>query len=201
MKVVEDTLNYYNKNAREFADGTVNVNFTEIQDLFLKYVPEGGKILDFGCGSGRDTKYFLNKGYNVDAIDGSDELCKIACNYTGISVKKMKFEELDCIGVYDGIWACASILHVANKELPAILRKMTDAIKNGGVIYTSFKYGEFEGYRNGRYFTYHTEESFRKIIEDIPKLAIERLWISDDVRTERREEQWLNLILRKQTTD
>lgn len=201
MKVVADTLNYYNKNAREFADGTVNVNFTEIQDMFLTYVPERGKILDFGCGSGRDTKYFLNKGYNVDAIDGSEELCKIAGNYTGISVKRMRFEELDCIGVYDGIWACASILHVENKELPTILRKMTDAVKNGGVIYTSFKYGEFEGYRNGRYFTYHTEESFKKIIEDIPKLVIERSWVSADVRAERGEEQWLNLILRKQTTD
>lgn len=201
MKVVEDTLNYYNKNAREFADGTVNVNFTEIQDLFLEYVPEGGIILDFGCGSGRDTKYFLNKGCIVDAIDGSDELCKIASNYTGISVKKMKFEDLDCIGVYDGIWACASILHVANKELPTILRKMTAAVKNGGVIYTSFKYGEFEGYRNGRYFTYHTEESFKKIIEDIPELVIENLCVSDDVRAERGEEQWLNLILRKQKID
>ncbi|MDE5867030.1 MAG: SAM-dependent methyltransferase, partial [Lachnospiraceae bacterium] len=68
-------------------------------------------------------------------------------------------------------------------------------------IYTSFKYGEFEGYRNGRYFTYQTEESFRKIIEDIPELAIERLWVSDDVRAERGEEQWLNLILIKQATD
>lgn len=201
MEIVEDTLNYYNKNARKFTDGTVNVNFTEIQDLFLAYVPVGGKILDYGCGSGRDTKYFLNKGYNVDAIDGSEELCKIAGNYTGISVKKMMFEELDCIEVYDGIWACASILHVANKKLPTILRKMTDAVKNGGVMYTSFKYGEFEGYRNGRYFTYHTKESFRKIIEDIPGLTIEKMWVSDDVRAERGEEQWLNLILRKQTTD
>lgn len=201
MKTVEDTLNYYNENAREFTYGTVNVNFTEIQDLFLAYMPEGGKILDFGCGSGRDTKYFLNKGYGVDAIDGSDELCKIASEYTGISVKKMKFEELDCIGVYDGIWACASILHVTNNELPTILRKMTDAVKNGGVIYASFKYGEFEGYRNGRYFTYHTEESFKKIIEGIPALVIERLWASDDVRAERGEEQWLNLILRKPATD
>lgn len=201
MKIVEDTLNYYNENAREFADGTVNVNFKYIQDLFLAYVSEGGMILDFGCGSGRDTKYFLNKGYSVDAIDGSDELCKIAGNYTGISVKRMKFEELDCIGVYDGIWACASILHAANTELPAIVRKMAAAVKNGGVIYTSFKYGEFEGYRNGRYFTCHTEESFKKIIKDIPELDIEKLWVSDDVRAGRGEEQWLNLILRKQVTD
>lgn len=200
-KISESTLNYYNKNAREFVAGTVNVHFTEMQDLFLEYVPEGGTILDFGCGSGRDTKYFLNRGYRVDATDGSEELCRMAGKYTGIPVKRMLFEELDCRDVYDGIWACASILHIANKELPAILRKMTDAVKSGGVIYTSFKYGDFEGNRNGRYFTHHTEESFQRIIEDISELVIEKLWITDDVRAERGEEQWLNLILRKQTAN
>lgn len=195
---VEGTLNYYNKNAGAFAAGTVNVRFTEMQDLFLEYVPEGGKILDFGCGSGRDTKYFLSRGYRVDAADGSEELCKIAGDYTGIAVKRMLFEELDCINVYDGIWACASILHVESKELPGILRKMTDAVKSGGVIYASFKYGDFEGIRNGRYFTCLTEESFQRVMEDIPELVIERLWITDDARAERGKEQWLNLILRKQ---
>lgn len=198
-KPEEVTLNYYNENAGEFAAGTVNVCFTEIQDLFLKYVPEGGKILDFGCGSGRDTKYFLSRGYRVDAADGSEEMCKIAGEYTGIAVKRMLFEELDCTNVYDGIWACASILHVVSKELPDILRKMADAVKSGGVIYASFKYGDFEGIRNGRYFTYLTEESFKRVIEGIPELVIERLWITDDVRAERGEEQWLNLILSRQT--
>lgn len=80
----KNTLDYYNSKAKDFVSATVDVVFTEIQDIFLEYIPAGGKILDFGCGSGRDTKYFLSKGFGVDAIDGSEELCKIASEYTGI---------------------------------------------------------------------------------------------------------------------
>ena len=110
----------------------------------------------------------------------------------------MLFEELDVVEKYDGIWACASILHVEKKKLPDIIKKMTTATKNGGVIYISFKYGDFEGEKNGRYFTYLTEESFEEIIKAIPELTIEKLWISSDVRIERGKEQWLNIMLRKQ---
>ena len=169
-----------------------------MQDTFLDYFPAGGKILDFGCGSGRDTKYFLSKGYEVDAIDGSEELCKIASEYTGIKVKQMLFEELDGIETYDGIWACASILHVEKKQLPEIIKKIAIATKKGGIVYTSFKYGDFEGIRNGRFFTYLTEESFGEILRNVPELVIEKLWISADVRAERGEERWLNIVLRKQ---
>lgn len=153
------------KNAEAFAAGTVNICFRAIQDLFLEYVPQGGRILDFGCGSGRDTKYFLGRGYRVDAVDGSGELCRIVGAYTGIPVEQMKFHELDRVGAHDGIWACASILHVAKRELPDVLRKMADAAKDGGILYASFKYGEFEGVRDGRYFTCFTEEGFRRVAE------------------------------------
>ena len=198
MKKVDDTLNYYNSKAKEFVSGTVDVAFTEIQDLFIEYIPAGGKILDFGCGSGRDTKYFISKGYDVDATDGSEELCKIASEYTGIKVKQMLFAELDEIELYDGVWACASILHVEKKQLPEIMKKIAIATKKGGIVYTSFKYGDFEGIRNGRFFTYLTEESFEELLRKVPELAIEKLWISADVRAERGEERWLNIVLRKQ---
>lgn len=194
----KNTLDYYNSNAKDFVAGTVEVVFTEMQDIFLEYIPTGGKILDFGCGSGRDTKYFISKGYDVDAIDGSKELCKIASEYTGIQVKQMLFEELDEIEAYDGVWACASILHVEKKQLPEIIKKIAIATKKGGVVYTSFKYGEFEGIRNGRFFTYLTEECFEELLRKVPELAIEKLWISADVRAERGEERWLNIVLRKQ---
>ncbi len=193
----QETLQYYNNKAQEFVSGTVDVEFTETQDMFLKYIPAGGKILDFGCGSGRDTKYFLSRGYRVSAIDGSEELCKIASEYTGVQVKQMLFEELNAFSEYDGIWACASILHTAKKNLPDILKKMSDATKLNGVVYASFKYGDFEGVRNGRFFTYLTEESFGEMLKIIPELAIEKVWISSDVRANRHDERWLNLILRK----
>ena len=177
MNIHQHTLDYYNAKATEFVSGTINVDFTEIQDAFLELVPKGGNILDFGCGSGRDTKYFLSKGYEVDAIDGSEEICKIASEYTGISVKQMLFEELDVCEKYDGIWACASILHVEKNALPSILRRMQTAIKQGGIIYTSFKYGNFEGVKNGRFFTYLMEESLIEILKEIPELIIEKIWI------------------------
>lgn len=82
------TLDYYNQNAQSFATGTVSVDFHETQDRFLKLLDKGILVLDFGCGSGRDTKYFLEHGIHVEAIDGSEELCRIASDYAGIPVNR-----------------------------------------------------------------------------------------------------------------
>ena len=141
------TINYYNLNAKKFIENTQNADMHLTQDKFLQLLPESASILDFGCGSGRDTKYFLEKGYQVVATDGSAELCRLASSFTGIKVKEMLFQELDEIGVYDGIWACSSILHLPKQELLPVIRKMCIALKDNGVIYTSFKYSNFEGER------------------------------------------------------
>ena len=194
---MDKTIEYYNQNADMYAQGTRLVDFTIVQERFRKMLPVGSRILDFGCGSGRDTKYFLEKGYQVAATDGSAELCRLAGSFTGIKVKEMLFQELDEIGVYDGIWACSSILHLPKQELLPVIRKMCDALKDNGVIYTSFKYSNFEGERNGRYFTDFTEDTFDKFIKVIQELTIEEEWITSDVRPGRGEEKWLNLILRK----
>ena len=194
---MDKTIEYYNQNADMFAQGTRLVDFTVVQEQFTKMLPVGSRILDFGCGSGRDTKYFLEKGYRVEATDGSSELCKLASAFTGIEVKEMLFQDLDASGKYEGIWAGSSILHLSKKELLPVIRKMCDALKDNGVIYTSFKYGDFEGERNGRYFTDFTEDTFDKFIKVIQELTIEEEWITSDVRPGRGEEKWLNLILRK----
>lgn len=194
---MDNTLNYYNQNASQFVQGTLSVDFKQTQDKFIGKLDDGAYILDFGCGSGRDTKYFLENGYKVDATDGSKELCKIASDYTGIVVKNMLFEELEENQIYDGIWACSSILHLSKTALLDVLRRMSDALKQNGIIYTSFKYGDFEGERNGRYFTDFTIEAFVEYLQKIPELKIEEDWITDDVRPGRSDEKWLNLILRK----
>ena len=137
------------------------------------------------------------EGFEVVATDGSEELCKSASEYTGIAVKQMLFQELDEIDRYDGIWACSSILHLPKNELLSVIRKMCVALKESGIIYTSFKYGTFEGERNGRFFTDFTIETFEDFIKDIRNISIEDYWITGDVRPGREEEQWLNLILRK----
>ena len=191
------TLGYYNNHANEFYKSTVNVEFTTMQERFLTKLEKGSYILDFGCGSGRDTKYFLEQGYKVDAIDGSEELCKLAGEYTGMKVKHMYFQELSELEVYDGIWACSSILHLPVEELSEVMKKMVTALKKQGIIYTSFKYGIFSGERNGRYFTDMTEETFAELLKGIENLEIEEQWTTSDVRPGRGEEKWLNLILRK----
>lgn len=192
-----NTIDYYNKNVQSFIDGTVSVDFTRIQSIFLELLPKDARVLDFGCGSGRDTKFFLDCGYQVDAIDGSMELCRAASEYTGIHVKQMLFQELTEVEKYEGIWACASILHVKKAELPDIIRKMSLATKENGIIYVSFKYGDYEGERNGRYFTDMTEISMKELLAAFPELVVEKQWVTDDVRDGRGDERWLNMILRK----
>ena len=196
-KIMPDTISFYNENPIAFISQTVNADMTEPQNKFLSYIPMDSTILDFGCGSGRDTKAFLEKGYQVEAVDGSEELCKYASEYTGILVKHMYFQDLIETEKYDGIWACASILHLKKTELIGVFSKMAAALKTNGIIYTSFKYGTFEGERNDRYFTDMTEQSIEELLQEIPNLQIKEQWITKDVRPDRENEQWLNLILRK----
>ena len=195
--IMINTLNYYNQNASSFIENTISVPFTDTQDAFLSCLSARALILDFGCGSGRDTKYFLEHGYPVEAVDGSAELCKYASAYTGIPVKQMLFQDLNETNRYDGIWACSSILHLPKLELLSVMGKMTAALKRNGVIYTSFKYGTFEGERNGRYFTDMTEETFAELKRSLPELTTEKTWITSDARPGRGNEKWLNLILRR----
>lgn len=192
-----NTLGYYDNHADEFYKSTVNVEFATMQKHFLSKLKVGSHILDFGCGSGRDTKYFLEQGYSVEAIDGSAQLCKLASEYTGIEVKKIFFQELKEVNRYDGIWACSSILHLSITELADVMRRMEVALKENGIIYTSFKYGNFSGERNGRFFTDMTEETFAEFLKGIEHLEVEEQWTTSDVRPGRGEEKWLNLILRK----
>lgn len=197
MSSKEATLQFYKDHAQDFVKGTLSADMSEARQHFLQCLPESARILDFGCGSGRDTKAFLDLGYQVDACDGSEELCRIASEVTGIPVRHMFFQDLDETGVYDGIWACASILHLPKEELAAVLRKIADALKKKGVLYTSFKYGDFEGMRGGRYFTNYTEDTVKVLFDSVPTLQITELWITGDVRPGRGEERWINILARR----
>lgn len=197
---MDNTIEYYNNNASEFIESTVHADVSELRRKFEKYLPEGGSILDFGCGSGRDTLAFLKDGYKVEAIDGSEELCKYASKLTGINVQCQYFEDFSEVEKYDGIWACSSILHLKKDNLKKVIENMMIALKPDGVIYLSFKYGTFEGIRNGRYFTDLTEQELQRILYELPNaesLQILDQWISSDVRPGRDEQKWLNVIVKK----
>ena len=190
------TIQYYNQNATDFVENTRNVDFHVIQDEFLRKLPEGAAILDLGCGSGRDTKYFLEHGYQVNAIDGSAELCALASEYTGILVKCLLFQEWNEREAYDGIWACSSLLHLSYGELDDVLYRIENALRPQGILYMSFKHGVFEGERNGRYFLDFTEEKMDQLLKNHTGLRLLRSFHTEDVRPDRKEE-WLNLFLQK----
>ena len=167
MEKEYNTLEYYNSNAKSYFENTIKGDFQENYNRFLSRISKGALILDFGCGSGRDSKYFLENGYKVEAIDGSKELCKLASEYIGQDVKCMKFEELNEENIYDGIWACSSILHVTKEELPKILEKMINALKPNGIIYASFKKGEGYEIKEGKYDNFLIREELESILKDM----------------------------------
>lgn len=194
------TLDFYNTNASQFYTDTINVSFSNVQNNFVKFLPDKALILDFGCGSGRDSMAFISKGYRVDAIDGSVEMCKLAEKLIDQNVPCIRFQDFRASNKYDGIWACASILHLKIDELYEVLMNLKEALKVNGYLYTSFKYGDFNGIRNGRHFTDMTEDTFKKFIVGIDGLEIVEMKVGTDSRPGREEERWINIILRKLMT-
>ncbi|EMN1227442.1 class I SAM-dependent methyltransferase [Enterobacter quasihormaechei] len=193
------TLHYYQNHAQDFFDGTVNVDMTPLYEAFTQHLTHGARVLDAGCGSGRDAKAFHEMGYQVDAFDASSAMVELARQHTGLPVQLMTFSEIDGKAQYDGIWCCASLLHVPSSELPAVMQKLADALKPGGVWYVSFKYGNGERVQGIRRFTDLDEEGLRMGISNITDVAITSLWVTKDYRQER-SERWLNGILHKKNT-
>ena len=190
------TIEYYNKHAEEFTTSTFEVDMKSLYQPFLAELPEGARILDVGCGSGRDTLAFKNKGYQVDAIDYSEELVKKATRLTGIPIKLKSFYEVDDYEAYDGIWACASLLHCERSRLAEVLEKMVQALKPNGVIYMSFKYGDSDRDQDGRQFTDLDENQAEALLEQFDNVQHIQQWVTLDQRPDR-QEKWLNLLWKK----
>lgn len=194
---MDKTIEYYNENADVFYETTVLADMSRQYESFLKYLDRDAKILDCGCGSGRDSKIFLEKGYKVTSIDGSRKLCNKASSLIGQEVICMKFEDISFQDEFDGIWACASLLHVREDKLPVILKKLFKSLKSDGVLYCSFKYGESSSERRGRYFADMTEEKLRTLVEEIDGFGIVAMYRTGDVRSGRENEMWLNAVFKK----
>ena len=191
------TIEYYENNSDSFVNSTKDVKFNKMQNMLLKYLKKGSHILDLGCGSGRDSKAFLEQGYKVTSVDGSKKLCKIASKYIGQTVIYSTFQEFKSDIKFDGIWACASLLHVEYNELKEVMKSLSDNLKVNGYFYLSFKYGTFEGERNGRYFTDMTEDKFKELLKDILEYKLIETHITGDAREGREDEKWLNIILKR----
>lgn len=190
------TIDYYNKHAEEFTASTFEVDMESLYQPFLAELSESTRILDVGCGSGRDTQAFKNKGYEVDAMDYSEELVKRAIQLTGVQVKLKSFYEVDEHEAYDGVWACASLLHCERERLAEVIGKLITALKPNGVLYMSFKYGDSDREKNGRQFTDLNDAQAEVLLGWFDNVQQIQQWVTVDQRPDR-QEKWLNLVWKK----
>ncbi len=193
----KETLDYYQSNAEKFFDDTVSIDLTDLYYPFLELMPETGLILDAGCGSGRDTRFFLRQGFDVVAFDNAPEMVKLASHYTGQDCLLLSFDDIHFENKFDGVWACSSMLHVPKNNMINVLNKLCAALKHDGILYTSFKYGDDQVFRNGRLFSNYDEESFNAVITDQKELEMLKYWKTNDLRPGREGEKWLNILLQK----
>ena len=195
-----DTLDYYQRNAKDFFSQTINVDMQNVYQPFLENLPSGKQtILDIGCGSGRDSVFFANKGFEVVAIDGSKSLIDLAKQTdTRINWQCLRFDEIakqSWQNQFTGIWACASLLHVPFDDLPKILNDLIRCLKSDGILYASFKYGDSEREKDGRFFCDINEQRWQLIEEQLDSAKALKLWQTVDNRMDKRD-IWWNVLLK-----
>ena len=191
----DPTLAYYEDRAETFFAETVEVDMAPLYARFLAHIPSGGQILDAGCGSGRDALAFRRLGYAVTAFEASPALARLASDYCGLPVEVRRFQEVAWQEHFDGIWACASLLHVPMVEMTEVLGRLGRALKSDGMLYVSFKYGAGEREHGGRWFTDLDEKGLAALVEGVPGLAVIETWVTGDRREEREGERWLNAVV------
>ena len=188
--------NYYESNAEHYAAETFSADMSEQYQRFLPLLKKGAKILDVGSGSGRDACYFQKHGYQVTALEPSKNLCK--------EIRKVFSGEIICSDIqnyrpkerYDGIWACASLIHLQEEEILRFFEKIDLYLNDNGVVYVSGKNGIPTGETaDGRYFLEFTEGLVGKILAVNDRMKLEELWYSEDV-SDRKGFRWMNIILK-----
>lgn len=194
---MNETLNYYDQNADAFITGTRDADMSEQYRFFLKHLSPGGKLLDLGCGSGRDSAYFASVGFAVTAVDGSEELCKRVRASYAVEALCIRFEDLSFDSEFDAVWASASLLHVKKAEMPKVMGKVAAALNPGGILYASFKYGNSERIISGRFFSDYTQRDLGTLLTPENRLTLLAYQITEDVRPDRAGERWLNFIAKK----
>lgn len=191
------TIDFYNSNAGGYFNSTVDADMSDCCERFLKYLMPGDYIIDIGAGSGRDIRYFLNRGYKVEGIDASSELCKLASEYTGVAVQCQTIQEWNPPCTYKGIWANASLVHLSIEEIQDFIYKIPGILQEGGVAYFSFKSGIVTGADSeGRFFTNVTEQEVQQIIKKSTAISVVDMWKTED-KLNRDGFYWINVIVQK----
>ena len=196
-----DSARYYDDSAEAFIDQTRRVDMAEHRARFLSKIPAHASVLDAGSGSGRDAEAFKSSGYNVYAFDGSKSMVEATRSFAGVPTRLLRFEDFEWDRQFDGVWACASLLHVHRSDLAPVLSKLASAMIGGGILYASFKFGQTEREERGRYFNDMNVTVLSEVLKMLPCLDLEEHWISHDQRPQRRNELWLNCLLKKNSAE
>jgi len=192
------SISYYDKNSQNFYDRTLNVDVQDLYQRFLKYVPNQGQILDAGCGVGRDSKFFLSKGYDVVAFDGSLEMVKLTSNLLGTDALHMLFQDMNFSSEFDAVWANASLLHVPYENLRKVIEGFHKALLPSGILYASFKYGTSMRQTEDGIFFDMDAASIEPYLKGL--FVPLEIWKSADTRSKvapSPDKSWLNFIARR----
>lgn len=190
----KSTLQFYEAHAEDYFDRTVLADLSPLYDAFLKHVRPGGRILDVGCGSGRDLKNFRARGFDPIGVDASHALIKKAAEFSGVMCLPMKFEEIDFDRCFDAVWACASLLHIPKSTIFSILQRLNRALVKDGALFVSVQIGEGEKVSaDGRYFVYYTPDELAAVLTK-SGFSVTEIWVSTDSLADREPIRWVNII-------
>lgn len=190
------TEKFYNDNAQNYFNRTIVIPMEKAYQKFLKYLKPGAKILDAGCGSGRDLSYFKQCGFSAIGLDASIEMVKLASKHVGQEILHLQFDEMTFQETFDGIWCSASLLHVPSCQIESVFNKIYRALKPNGVWFLSFKFGEFEGFLEERYFNHFTKERLSSELEKLENVEILEIAEENSYEADRNS-KWIHCFVRK----
>ncbi len=198
---IDQTIEFYEKNASSYIESTLNTNISELYRPFEELLSRGCRILDLGCGSGRDSMYFAKKGYDVVALDPSPAMCFHTRSIANIPVYEMKAEEMQFSNEFDAVWACASLLHIPRDRQENVLHRIASALKDEGILYASWKYGTQDREVEGRWFFDMNDLLLNDMMKKVSEFHMIKVWTTRDIRSEMRTQIWINTLLKKKRFD
>jgi cyclopropane fatty-acyl-phospholipid synthase-like methyltransferase len=168
------TIEMYAQEAATYAARDRKERAAGFLDPFIGMMPDGAVVLDLGCGAGWAAAVMQDRGFDVHALDATPEMAALAQQKLKRTVRVASFEAVDEVGVYDGIWASGALLHVPKAEMPALLARLANALKPGGLLLATFKSGEGEARdKIGRFYAYYSLPELEVLFGAVPGIEVE----------------------------
>ena len=191
----QKTIDHYSKNAQEYFFNTGHIDMSELYEMFLSKLKFGDLILDAGCGTGRDTKHFIQEGYRVVSFDACKEMVDMCNQYSFAYCRHETFESIKYIEEFNGVWACASLIHLSKNDLKSAFRRLYNATKSDGLIYFSLKQDERD--HDGKITYFHDKDKVDNFLRHDLNLQTEiEIWENPSKKANDTS-RWANFLYRK----